>query len=42
MRMYRPLPLTLRVWLPPVPVVVEKMLVQVALSLEVWIWNALP
>src|ERR1700730_3953293 len=42
MRMYRPLPVTLKVWLPPVPVVVEKMLVHVVLSVEVWIWNALP
>src|SRR5579859_3935742 len=40
--MYRPLPVTVSVWVPPVPVVVEKMLVQVALSVEVWIWNALP
>src|SRR5581483_12364061 len=35
-------PLTPSVWLPPVPVVVEKMLVQVDPSGEVWIWNALP
>ena len=27
--------------MPPVPVVVEKMVVQVELSLETWIWNAL-
>src|SRR5215469_2020312 len=42
MRMNRPVPLTLRVWVPPVPVVVEKIVVQVELSVEVWIWNALP
>src|SRR5260221_9267924 len=42
MRMYRPLPVTFRAWVPPVPVVVEKIEVQVALSVEVWIWNALP
>jgi hypothetical protein len=42
MRMYRPLPVTVRGWVPPVPVVVEKIEVQVALSVEVWIWNALP
>src|SRR6202051_1029720 len=42
MRMYRPLPATAKVLLPPVPVVVEKIGVQVALSVEVWIWNALP
>src|SRR5215471_20918164 len=42
MRMKRPLPLTLIVWLPPVPVVVEKIDVHVLLSLEVWIWNAFP
>src|SRR5215468_1675707 len=42
MRTYRPVPVTLRVWVPPVPVVVEKMVVQVELSVEVWIWNALP
>src|SRR5260370_696996 len=38
--MYRPVPETLRVWVPPVPVVVEKIVVQVAASAEVWIWNA--
>jgi hypothetical protein len=38
--MYRPLPDTLSVWVPPVPVVVEKIVVQVELSFEVWIWNA--
>src|SRR5215471_1731445 len=32
----------LRVWVPPVPVVVEKIDVHVLLSLEVWIWNAFP
>src|SRR5262245_48441051 len=42
MRTYRPVPVTLRVWVPPVPVVVEKMVVQVELSVEVWIWNDLP
>src|SRR5258708_20988828 len=42
MRMKRPLPLTLRVCVPPVPVVVEKIDVHVLLSLEVWIWNVLP
>src|SRR5215468_9931169 len=40
--MKRPLPLTLTVWLPPAPVVVEKIEVHVLLSLEVWIWNAFP
>src|ERR1041385_6709226 len=40
--MKRPLPLTPSVWLPPVPVVVEKIDVHVLLSLEVWIWNAFP
>src|SRR5215472_15346257 len=40
--MNRPLPDTLSVWVPPVPVVVEKIEVQVVPSLEVWIWNALP
>src|SRR5215831_17015902 len=40
--MKRALPLTLIVWLPPVPAVVEKIVVQVLLSLEVWIWKALP
>src|SRR5690242_13728621 len=40
--MKRPLPLTFRVWLPPVPVAVEKIEVQVLLSLEVWIWKAFP
>ena len=40
MRMYRPDPVTLRVWMPPVPVVVEKIVVQVELSVETWIWNA--
>src|SRR5215469_3525620 len=42
MRTYRPLPDTLSVWVPPVPVVVEKIDVQVVASVEVWIWNALP
>ena len=40
MRTYRPVPETERVWMPPVPVVVEKIVVQVAASGEVWIWNA--
>src|SRR6266851_4695363 len=40
--MYRPEPETLRVWVPPVPVVVEKIGVHVTASGEVWIWNALP
>src|SRR5215472_2964726 len=42
MRTNRPLPATLSVWVPPVPVVVEKIDVQVVPSAEVWIWNALP
>src|SRR5580704_3278775 len=42
MRTYRPVPETLRVWMPPVPVVVEKMEVQFVPSGDVWIWNALP
>src|SRR5258708_4745911 len=41
MRMYRPVPDTFKVWVPPVPAVVEKIVVQVALSLETWILNAL-
>src|SRR5580693_6760528 len=40
MRMYRPVPVTLRVWVPPVPVVVEKIEVQFVPSGDVWIWNA--
>jgi len=42
MRMYRPVPVpeTVRFWVPPVPVVVEQMVVQLELSVEVWIWNA--
>src|SRR5260221_383025 len=40
MRIYRPEPDTFKVWVPPVPVVVEKMVVQVELSLETWVWNA--
>src|SRR5215467_14689682 len=40
--MNRPLPDTLSAWVPPVPVVVEKIEVQVVPSAEVWIWNALP
>src|ERR1700689_3109232 len=42
MRMYRPEPDVLRVWGPPVPVVGEKIEVQVELSVETWIWNAFP
>src|SRR5215472_12978518 len=40
MRMNRPLPDTFSVWMPPVPVVVEKIVVHVVASGEVWIWNA--
>jgi hypothetical protein len=35
-------PVTVRFWVPPVPAVVESMVVQVELSVEVWIWKALP
>ena len=42
MRTYRPVPETVRFWMPPVPVVVEKIGVQVTASGEVCIWNALP
>src|SRR5713101_8958453 len=42
MRTYRPVPVTFRVCVPPVPVVVEKIEVQVVPSGDVWIWNALP
>src|SRR5258708_25715377 len=42
MRTYGPVPETVRVWMPPVPVVVEKIEVQFTASGEVWIWNALP
>src|SRR5262249_25500619 len=38
-RRYRPVPVTFRVCVPPVPVVVEKMLVHVDASAETWIWN---
>src|SRR5215468_8596950 len=41
-RTYRPLPVTFSVWVPPVPVVVEKIDVQVAASFDVWIWNDFP
>src|SRR5260370_408311 len=41
MRTYRPVAETFTVWVPPVPAVVEKTVVQVELSLETWIWNAL-
>src|SRR6266481_4342031 len=40
MRTYRPVPVTLRVCVPPVPVVVEKIEVQFVPSGEVWTWNA--
>src|SRR6266566_493409 len=40
MRTNRPVPVTGRVWMPPVPVVVEKMVVQLVLSGDVCIWNA--
>src|SRR5258707_231516 len=40
MRTYRPVPETFRVWMPPVPVVVEKIEVQFVPSGDVWIWNA--
>src|SRR5690349_5269512 len=40
MRTYRPDPVTFSVWMPPVPVVVAKIVVQVAPSFDVWIWNA--
>ncbi len=39
--MYRPVPVTGSVWVPPVPVVVEKMVVQVVASGDTWIWKAL-
>src|SRR6266851_4594661 len=42
MRTYRPVPETVSVWMPPVPVVVEKIEVQFVPSGDVWIWNALP
>jgi hypothetical protein len=38
-RTYRPLPVTGSVWVPPVPVVVLKMVVQADPSGETWIWN---
>src|SRR6266851_2825942 len=40
MRTYRPVPETVSVWMPPVPVVVEKIVVQFVPSGDVWIWNA--
>src|SRR5260370_24189590 len=40
MRRYRRVPVTLRVCVPPVPVVVEKIVVQFTASGDVWIWNA--
>ncbi len=39
MRTKRPVPVTVRFWTPPVPVVVEKIVVHVLASGEVWIWN---
>ncbi len=39
-RTYRPVPLTVSVWVPPVPVVVLAMVVQAEASGETWIWNA--
>src|SRR5882762_6408312 len=41
MRTNRPVPVTGRGWMPPVPVVVEKMVVQLVPSGEVWIWKPL-
>jgi hypothetical protein len=38
-RTYRPVPVTASVWVPPVPVVVLKMVVQADPSAETWIWN---
>src|SRR5262245_61777058 len=40
--MYRPVPLTARSSVPPSPVVVEKIVVQAAASLDTWIWYARP
>src|ERR1035437_4877957 len=40
MRMYRPEPVTLRVWVPPVPEVVAEMEVQHGPAGEVCVWNA--
>src|SRR5260370_432647 len=42
MRTYRPVLETVRAWMPPVPVVVEKIEVQFTASGDVWIWNGLP
>src|SRR6266568_3023942 len=42
MRTNRPVPDTVSAWTPPVPVVVEKIVVQLVASGEVWSWNALP
>jgi hypothetical protein len=39
-RTNRPLPETESVWVPPVPVVVEKIVVQADPLPEVWIWKA--
>src|SRR5688572_16957723 len=40
MRTYRPVPVMSRVCTPPVPLVVEKIVVQAAASGETWIWKA--
>src|SRR4051794_33043754 len=41
--MNRPLPVTVRVWVPPVPVVVAKMVVNGPVAAgAVWSWNAVP
>ena len=39
-RTYRPVPLTVSVWVPPVPAVTDAMVVHVAASAETWTWNA--
>ncbi len=41
-RTYRPVPLTSSVWVPPVPVVVVWIGVQLLPSADVWIWKDLP
>src|SRR5215468_4009851 len=41
-RTYRPLPLTLTTWLPPVPLVIVATVFQFVLSLDNWIWKFLP
>jgi hypothetical protein len=40
MRTNRPVPFTVSVWTPPVPVVVAKIVVHVTPSGDVWSWNA--